>query len=235
MTDQSYFKGFPVECVKFYDELRKNNTKAWFDEHKPDFEKYVMEPARDFVMEMGLALKKISPGIIADTRYSKSIFRPFRDTRFSKDKKPYKTHLGIFFWEGRLAKMDCPGFYFHLEPPMLLIAAGNHCFSKPILDLYRESVVDTKFGKALAKAVKNVKSKGDFQIGEKQYKQVPRGFDKTHENAEFLLLGGLTAWTETTIPDEFYSYEIVNYCLDKFKDLSPIHKWLVEMIGRINK
>ena len=175
MMNQFHFKGFPVECVKFYDELRKNNTKAWFDEHKPDFEKYVMEPARDFVMEMGLALKKISPGIIADTRYSKSIFRPFRDTRVSKDKKPYKTHLGIFFWEGRLAKMDCPGFYFHLEPPMLLIAAGNHCFSKPILDLYRESVVDTKFGKALAKAVKNV-------VEGKVTDTVPASILKRHRN-----------------------------------------------------
>ncbi|MGC8602111.1 MAG: DUF2461 domain-containing protein [Desulfomonilaceae bacterium] len=235
MNDQSCFKGFPVECVKFYNDLRKNNTKKWFDEHKTEFENYVMEPARDFVMEMGMILKKISPAIIADTRYSKSIFRPFRDIRFSKDKKPYKTHLGIFFWEGRLAKMDCPGYYFHLEPPMLMIAAGNHCFSKSMLDLYRKAVVDPKFGKALSRAAKDVKSKGDYHLGEKQYKQVPRGYDKNHENAEFLLFGGLTAWTEIMIPDEFYSYDIVSYCFNKFKDLSPIHKWLVKMIERIEK
>ncbi len=116
-----------------------------------------------------------------------------------------------------------------------MIAAGNHCFSKPILDLYRESVVDPKYGKALAKAVRDLKDKGSYQIGEKQYKQVPRGYDKTHENAELLLFGGLTAWTEASIPEEFYSYDIINYCLDKFKDLAPIHKWLLDMIGRIKK
>ncbi len=235
MTGPHGFNGFPKECVDFYTELRNNNNKIWFDAHKPDFEKFVMEPARLFVMDMGMALREISPGVIADSRYSKSIFRPFRDTRFSKDKTPYKTHLGIFFWEGQLAKMDCPGYYFHLEPPLLMIAAGNHCFSKPILDLYRESVVDPKYGKILAKAVRDLKDKGSYQIGEKQYKQVPRGYDKTHENAELLLFGGLTAWTEASIPEEFYSYDIINYSLDKFKDLAPIHKWLLDMIGRIKK
>ncbi|MCL5126015.1 MAG: DUF2461 domain-containing protein [Deltaproteobacteria bacterium] len=233
MSDESCFGGFPIECVQFYKDLRENNNKPWFDEHRAEFEKYVMEPARDFVREIGQALTKISPGIIADTRYNQSIFRPFRDTRFSKDKTPYKRHLGIFFWEGHLPKMDCSGFYFHLEPPMLMLAAGNHCFSKPILNLYRESVVDPKYGKDLSKVLLQIQAKGDYEIGEKQYKQVPRGYDKNHENAELLLFGGLTVWTESAIPTDFYSSKLVSYCLDKFKDLYPIHKWLLEMTGRI--
>ena len=104
MAFDSDFKGFPVESVEFYNQLRDNNSKTWFEEHKTDFEKYVMEPARVFVKEMGKELRKISPAIVADTRYNRSIFRPFRDIRFSKDKSPYKTHLGVFFLGGPSAQ-----------------------------------------------------------------------------------------------------------------------------------
>ncbi len=110
MVANTGFRGFPRECVTFYAELARNNNKEWFSEHKSEFERYVMETARDFVYHMGNLLKEISPEIVADPRLDRSIFRHYRDTRFSKDKSPYKTHLGILFWEGNRAKMDCPGY-----------------------------------------------------------------------------------------------------------------------------
>lgn len=229
------FKGFPLECVEFYRQLRENNRKAWFDDHREEFEKNVMAPARIFVYEMGNALKKISPNIIADSRINRSIFRPYRDTRFAHDKTPYKTHLGIFFWEGKLAKMDCPGFYFHLEPPMVMLGVGNHCFSRDILNFYRESVADPTHGKALKKAVHDVLSKGEYEIGIKKYKQVPRGYDKNHPNAELLMFAGLTASCETPLPAELYSGELVDWCLKRFTEMRPIHEWLVNMNERMIK
>ena len=84
-----------------------------------------MTPARLFVGEMGARLKKLSPGVQADPRVDKSIFRIFRDTRFSRDKTPYKTHLGIWFWEGDGPRMECSGFYFHLDPPKLMNGSGT--------------------------------------------------------------------------------------------------------------
>jgi len=235
MSVPAGFKGFPKEAVEFYAELKNNNNKPWFDGRKKDFDEYVMAPARDFVHAMGLRLKELSPGVIADPRINKSIFRPFRDTRFSKDKTPYKTHLGIFFWSGHLAKMDCPGYYFHLEPPMVMLAAGNHCFTKPILEAYRESVVDPRQGPALAKAIKAVMKKGAYEIGSKEYKKVPRGYDKDHENAELLLYGGLYAAWDANIPTELYSAEIVDYAFKRFKDMAPIHDWLLDMLARVRK
>lgn len=226
---ESLFNGFPPGCLKFYEQLRQNNTKTWFGEHREDFEKDVMAPARLFVHDMGMALKQISPDIIADPRVNRSIFRPFRDTRFSHDKTPYKTHLGIFFWEGRLAKMDCPGYYFHLEPPTVMLGVGNHCFSKDILTLYRNCVVDPVLGKELAKAVKSITSKSGYEIGIQKYKQVPRGFDKNHANAKLLLFGGLTASCQMPAADFLGSSELVNFCFEKFKDMHPVHNWLVKM------
>ena len=228
----SEFKGFPKECVNFYVDVVQNNSKAWFDSHKNVFESYVMTPARDFVSEMGKLLGQISPGINADPRLNRSIFRPYRDTRFSKDKTPYKTHLGIFFWEGSRAKMDCSGYYFHIEPPTLFLAAGMHCFSPLLLGAYRDSVVDPKHGPALKKAIKRISKAGDYSIGGKHYKKTPRGYDSNHENAPLLLHNGLYVWTEDEIPPEFYSAKILNYCFERFKKMSPLHKWLVGMTER---
>lgn len=233
MAAESEFNGFPREAVKFFGDLAENNNKAWFAEHKTDFESQVLAPARDFVYEMGKHLRKIAPNVVADPRVDKSIFRIYRDTRFSKDKSPYKNHLGIFFWEGSLPKMESSGFYFHLEPPSLLIAAGVHCFSKTLLEQYRESVIHEKHGPALAKAINRVSKKKDYSVGGKHYKRTPRGFDPNHENAELLLYNGLWAAVETEIPEELHSKEIIPYCLTKFKDMVPLHSWLVEMTGRI--
>jgi uncharacterized protein (TIGR02453 family) len=231
-TATANFPGFPAAAVTFYGQLAKNNDKTWFAEHKSDFETQVMQPARDFVFEMGKRLSSISPKIVADPRMDKSIFRPYRDTRFSKDKAPYKTHLGIFFWEGTRPKMESSGFYFHLEPPTLFLGAGLHCFSKQLLEEFRDSVVDPKHGAALARAAKAVLSRGAYGIGGKHYKKTPRGYDPNHSNAEFLLFDGLYAMFETEIPQELHSSEIIDYCFRRFEHMAPIHRWLVELTGR---
>ncbi len=229
MAAKSNFKGFPEEAVEFYEELVKNNTKEWFDAHKQDYERFVLEPARDFVYEMGKLLKKIAPGVVADPRVNQSIFRINRDTRFSKDKTPYKTHLGIFLWEGEGKRMDNSGYYFHLEPPSLMLAAGMHCFSKHLMTPYRDAVVDPKNGPALAKALSTVQKNNDLQLWGKHYKKTPRGYDANHKNAELLLFNGLAVGETMPIPPEFYSAELPEFCLKKWKGMAPVHKWLVGM------
>ena len=101
------FDGFPKKGVEFLRQLSEHNDREWFSQHKDEYNEYLLAPARDFVTALGERLRKISPGIIADPRTDRSIFRINRDTRFAKDKSPYKTHLGIFFWEGNLQKMEC--------------------------------------------------------------------------------------------------------------------------------
>jgi uncharacterized protein (TIGR02453 family) len=109
----SKFRGYPRELITFFDQLKRNNTKEWFTEHKKDYEAYVKQPSEGFVLAMGAKLKAISPGIHAIPKVNQSLFRLNRDTRFSKDKTPYKTNLGIWFWEGGRKRMECSGFYFH--------------------------------------------------------------------------------------------------------------------------
>ena len=148
------FNGFFPETLNFYTELAAHNNKSWFETHRSDYEDYVLEPSRDFVVAVGERLRQLAPNVMADPRVNKSIFRIYRDTRFSKDKTPYKTHLALWFPINQGgAKFDQPGYYFHLEPGNLMLGAGNHGFSKPILRAYRDAVVDPKQGPSLAKAI----------------------------------------------------------------------------------
>ena len=223
------FNGFPPETVTFFTQLKEDNNKPWFDAHKPDYQKYVMEPTQEFIEEMGLKLKQLSPGIHAEPRVNKSIFRIYRDTRFSPDKAPYKTHLAIWMWEGEGAKFESSGYYLHLEPPNLMLGVGIHTFSKDLLQAYRDAVVDPVSGPALVKAIQEVSRKKGYNIGGKHYKRVPRGYDPDHENVELLLYNGLTAGKEEPIPDEFYSEALIDYCYQKYVDMYPIEQWLFEL------
>ena len=235
MSGRFAFEGFPRELVTFLQELKQNNNRAWFQDHKEEFNRAVISPAQDFVEAMGERLRTLSPTVVADTRAngSGSIFRIYRDIRFSKDKTPYKTHLGMFFWDGNRKKMENPGFYFHIEPPKLLLAAGFHQFPKPMLEVYRDSVVHPEHGPALAKAVEQVAASGPYEIGERHYKRVPRGYDPDHEYADYLRFRGLGVSIETVIPDELFTPELVNYCFDRYRDMFPIHRWVLDRMGRV--
>ncbi len=228
----SDFNGFPKECVRFFREIKKNNTKAWFENHRSDFDQHVMEPSREFILAMGSRLRKIAPEIHADPRVNKSIFRLFRDTRFSKDKTPYKTHLGLWFWEGEGKRMECSGFYFHLDPPNLMLGVGIYMIPKHIMEECRNSVVHERYGKELSKAIAKARKVPGCEIGREHYKRVPRGFDPDHPNAEFLRYSGFYAGIETKIPNELHTPEILDFCFTQFKQFLPVHKWLVGVIDR---
>lgn len=239
MAEQNTFDGFYKDTVTFYKELKRNNKKEWFEAHKGDFEDYVTDPARKFVVAMGEKLSEIAPNIIADPRVNKSLFKIHRDTRFSKDKTPYKTHLAIWFWEGKKKRMECSGFYFHLEPERLMLGAGIYMFEKPYLDEYRNSVVHPTHGPKLVWAIGQIQ--GSVKGGGKcalypgeRYKKVPRGFDPNHENADLLLNKGLVAFEEGGVPTEFFSRDLIDYAFSRYEKMAPIHRWLVEMTGRVS-
>ena len=221
------FKGFPKECITFFNELKDNNNTTWFRQHKYEYDEYVLEPARTFITDMGEQLRLIAPKINADPRVNRSLFRINRDTRFSKDKTPYKTHLAIWFWEGSGPRMECSGYYFHLEPDRLMLGVGIYCFPKPLIGRYREFVVHKKHGPALVKAIAEVIEAGDYNLGGEHYKRVPRGYDPGHKNAALLRHNGLYAGAETGIPDELFSEELLDYCFERFHQMTPIHTWLV--------
>jgi uncharacterized protein (TIGR02453 family) len=104
---------FSPQLFAFLRELKQHNERAWFNANKDRYEREVEEPALAFVEDLGYRLPQVAPYLTADRR---SLFRIYRDTRLSKDKPPYKTHVGIYFRHTRSAEADTPGLYLHLEP-----------------------------------------------------------------------------------------------------------------------
>ena len=116
---------FPPALFSFLRDLRENNTREWFAENKDRYREKAQEPAIEFVADFEPYLRKISPNFRADARpVGGSLFRIHRDIRFSKDKTPFKTHLGIHFRHRSASDAHAPGFYLHLEPGTVFAAAG---------------------------------------------------------------------------------------------------------------
>jgi uncharacterized protein (TIGR02453 family) len=230
MEGKNKFEGFPKECITFFRDLKTNNNKQWFDHHKDEYIQYVKKPSESFVVAMGSLLKKFSPDIIAIPKTNKSLFRINRDTRFSMDKSPYKTNLGIYFWQAPFSKMESSGFYFHLEPPNVMIAAGIYAMPKPTLSLYRRAISDDKIRKSLMKILHKILHAGDYIIGGKTYKKIPAGYDPHCKNPEMLLYSSLYAFIELKIPPQFYTSDCIDWCYAHFKLMSPLHSWLVNLL-----
>lgn len=227
------FDGFPRECLTFLEQLQANNTREWFEAHKADYEAHVLQPSRAFVVALGERLRAEVPGVIADPKVNRSLFRLQRDTRFSQDKAPYKTNLGVWLWEGERGRMECSGFYVHLEPQSFLLGVGIYMFDKNMLHHYREAVDDREFGEALAAAVAQVEGAG-LRLWGDHYKRVPQGYPADHPRARLLKFNGLTAGLElSALPDELWTPQAVEHCAQTLLQALPLHLWLRELVEHL--
>jgi uncharacterized protein (TIGR02453 family) len=225
------FDGFPKTATTFLKGLAKNNSKAWFDANRADYESGLLEPCKDFVVAIGPKLAKIAPDIHAEPKVSGSIMRINRDTRFSKDKTPYKTYMGLWFWQGAGRSRECPGLYFGLSGDELTLGAGMHLFGPKQLDAYRTALVDPKHGPAGRKAYDKIAKLKGIEIGGAHYKKVPRGFDPAHPNADLLVHNALYFGFTTKVPADLYTPKAMDYCVKAYKQVWPLQQWLVAAIG----
>lgn len=222
------FKGFSKNTLKFFKQLEINNSKQWFTEHKEEYEKYVKNLACEFVNDMGLKLNTLPGSFNAIPKINKSLFKLNRDVRFSKNKSPYKTNMGIWFWEGTGKRMECSGFYFHLENNKLMLGCGIYMFTKDMLKLYRDTISNKKQSNSLIKILNELTRK-DYTLANEHYKKIPRGYEDVKENTNLLLFNGMHAMIEIDLPDEFFSEKIIDYCLKHFKAMYPLHEWLAKI------
>src|SRR5215831_2122846 len=130
------------ELFSFLADLRANNNREWFAANKDRYEESLLEPALDFINAFAVRLEKISPHFRADARPTGgSLFRIYRDTRFSKDKSPYKTNLGIHFRHERAKDAHAPGYYLHIGPDEVFAGGGIWHPSTEAATRIREAIV----------------------------------------------------------------------------------------------
>jgi len=227
MTD---FAGFPKETFSFLAGLAAHNEKAWFEEHRDLYEAGYVAPARAFVEALGPRLKAISPTVQYDAKVNGSLHRINRDIRFSKDKRPYKEHLGVWFWHGDRKSWNAPGFWFSIEGKQARLGVGMYGLEKEALESFRNSIVHPRSGKALLAAVAKVHKAGDYEIGGKTRKLAPRGFATDPDRADYLLYEGL--YTSFALPAKAAGKaDFVDVAATHFANMWPIGKWLLEEVS----
>lgn len=117
--------GFTPRTLDFLTELAQNNNREWFNQHKGDYELHVLEPALQFIAAMQKPLANISAHFVASPkRVGGSLMRVYRDTRFARNKTPYKTNIGIQFRHELARDVHAPGFYVHVEPERAFLGVG---------------------------------------------------------------------------------------------------------------
>jgi uncharacterized protein (TIGR02453 family) len=226
---ETTFAGFPPQTLEFLKGIAAHNDKAWFEANRPLYEAGYVAPARAFVEAIGPRLRGISPSVQFEPKVNGSMGRINRDIRFSKDKRPYKDHLDLWFWHGDRKSWDSPGFWFSLSASKVSLGVGLYAFDKEALDSFRQSVIHPRSGRALLKAVADVKAAG-LEVGGKTRKLMPRGFTADADRAEYLLHEGL--YTSTTLPtDAALKPDFVDRCVTVFSNAWPIGKWLLAEVS----
>lgn len=228
MNEIQAFEGFPSEGSRFFQELAANNNREWFQEHKQNYIDYLQTPAVSFVMELGERLKSEFPGMVYDLRTNGagSVMRIYRDIRFSKDKTPYKDHVGINFWEGPQKKVS-PGFHLYVDSEGAVFYGGHHTFSKEYLTAYREAVANDESGEKLRKALDKLSKEPGFEVVGEQLKKVPPGYDKESPRGDLLRYKGLGVKSAKLDLKILRSPQLIDTCAEAAHTMGALHRWFV--------
>ncbi len=203
-------RSFRPALFTYLSNLSENNDRQWFAEHKDLYEKYVKDAGLQFIRDFEPYLHEISPYFVADDRtVGGSLFRIYRDTRFSKDKTPYKTHLGIQFRHEAAKDVHAPGFYLHLDPEGSFAGAGIWRPDGPSALAIRERIVDRP--RAWVELLSDPDFDSTYTLEGEMLKRPPRGFPPDHDLVEDLrrkdfIATGRISRKSATAPDFLEQY-----------------------------
>ncbi len=217
------------ELFRFLAALRRNNNRQWFERNKPRYLTVVREPLQDFIEAFGPRLGKISPHLVADPRANGgSLFRIYRDTRFARDKTPYKTHAGIQFRHALGKDVHAPGLYLHLEPGNVFAAVGLWHPVSDSLRAIRSAIV--AHPERWTRAIRDPRFRRAFRLEGDRLTRPPRGFDPDHALVEDLKRKDFIAVADLTEEEA-----CAPGFIDKFARLcarsDPFMKFLTTAVG----
>ena len=193
-------KHFTPGLFAFLRELEANNEKIWWDANKDRYLTVVRDPALDFITDFGPRLHKLSPHFVADARTTGgSLMRPYRDTRFSNDKTPYKTNVGIQFRHEAGKDIHAPGYYLHLEAGACFAGVGLWHPETEVARNLRQAINDDPDEWAAATKVETFAKTWTLdQDDDEMLKRVPPGLDPGHPYADDLRMRSFIAGTSLT-------------------------------------
>lgn len=221
------FEGFPREGVAFLKNLKRNNNREWFHKHKDDYESLVKLPMQSLIAALQPHFQKFAPEIEANPK--RSIFRIYRDVRFSKDKSPYKTHVAAHFViRGKAKGVEGSGYYVHIEPGQVFLGGGLYMPDGDQLKKIRKAIATrSKEFLSIVEGKSFTKRFGKLE-GEK-LSRAPKGYEPTHPMAEWLKFKQFFVgeeWAESKCYKESFVREVAT----SFEAAAPLVRFLNEAI-----
>jgi len=220
---------FTPATLRFLRGLKRNNRREWFQAHRHEFEASVRTPMIAIIERLATDFRSFAPELVASPK--SSMYRIYRDTRFSPNKAPYKTHAAAVFPTRGLEKHEGAGLYFHISPTEVWIGGGMYAPDTPQLQAVREHIA------ANVRRLRAIVESAGFrrQVGRlegERLQRVPRGFPRDHEAAEFLKFRQFLAGHEFP-PALASSPRFYSTLLAVFRRVAPLARFLNEpLTGR---
>lgn len=221
------FAGFADREGRFFRALAKNQDREWFAQHRAEYDDGWLAPMQALLSEVR---DRLLPAYKREDLAAPKVFRIHRDVRFSKDKAPYKTHIGGYLaLDGTGAGPSAAAaLYFHVAADELFVAAGQYMMDGEQLKRFRAAIVDAKRGKQLATLLGKL-GRGGFRVGSyEQLQRVPRGFDPEHPQADLLRRKGLIVSFPSPPRALLVSRKLVDWLVTHAKSTVPLVEWLAE-------
>jgi uncharacterized protein (TIGR02453 family) len=213
VDDVLIFNGFSDRVFDFYDELAANNSRSFWAEHKTVYETQVRDPMRALVTELEPEFGEAT------------LFRPYRDVRFSKDKSPYKTHQGAF-----VGIEPGIGYYVQIDSGGLLAGGGFHHHASAQVERYRKAVDGEATGAALLEIASGLRD-ADFELEGEQLKTKPRGYAADHPRIDLLRFKSLMGLKRFGAPDWLATPATVDHVREAWRRLVPLNEWVLRNVG----
>lgn len=221
--------GFQPATLSFLRELEANNNRDWFKANKDRYDDQVLDVALHFIHSMQDPLHELAPHFVAQaTRVGGSLMRVYRDTRFSKDKLPYKTNIGIQFRHEQAKNVHSPGYYVHIDTQQVFVGVGMWRPEAAPLQSIRERIVARPA--EWQRAVADKQFGRHFELGGESLLRPPRGFDKDHELIDDIKRKSFIA-VSTMAPDACLSPQFQRKVLKSFKVGEPFMRFLCTAVG----
>jgi uncharacterized protein (TIGR02453 family) len=228
------FDGFGPGALRFLRSLARNNRKEWFEAHRDDYEREIKRPLMALIEEVDVRLASFAPELVGT---KKSLFRIHRDVRFSKDKRPYKTHAACWFYHrdagravGENAAHGGAGFYFHFAPGEVFTGGGVWMPPRPALLRIRDAIAEAPEVFTDLMHAPALKRRFGGLEREHMLQRMPRGYAPDHPAGEWLRFQSFTMGHALEEAD-LGSRTLVDLLVKDYTVLLPLVRWINSVSG----
>lgn len=226
MNSDRTFRGFPDQAFRFLRQLKANNNKMWFEQHRQDYQIFLLEPMKKIVQNLSDFMLTIDPYFDVRPAINRTISKIHRDTRFSNDKSPYKTSMWITFKRPVKNWKDAPAYFFEMSSEAYRFGMGHYRASPNTMELLRKAIDDDP--KKFVQTIAFYSKQSIFTIEGEQYVKI---FDKSkpEQIQNWYQRRNLYLVCNRSIDQHLFSDQLIDTLIEGFRMLAPLYNYFWEI------